>query len=165
MVANVEQLVEALRNELQQYGEMLALLEFQQRILCDRASDSVTASIAHLNAQSVAIEAARRNREVFQRQLACGLNCPEQESFQQLIPLFPKEYRPLLSALAQEITELLHRVRERAQQNHFHLRHSLELMQQFVSSFTSQTQAALLIEENGLPGTLEITPARYLALT
>jgi len=133
MVTTLEQFIDALRNELQQYGEMLALLETQQGALNHRGTDAVAASVSSLNVQSAAIESARRGRENFQRQVAWALGVPEEQTVRQLIPLAPAEYQPLLTALAQEVQELLKRVRECARQNHQHLRRSLEQMEQFIA--------------------------------
>ena len=133
MAATLEQFIDALRNELQQYGEMLALLEAQSGALNQRETDTVAASISLLNAQSATVESARRTREDIQRRVAWGLGVPEEPTVWELLPLVPEQYRPLLQALIQEIQELLKRVRECAAQNREHLRHSLELMEQFIA--------------------------------
>src|SRR5207247_519512 len=89
MTATLEQVIEALRNELQQYGEMLALLEAQQDIVSRREPHSVLKSISAVEAQNTAIETARRQREVSQRQLAWALGRVEGESFPQLLSSIP----------------------------------------------------------------------------
>lgn len=144
MTATLEQVIEALRNELQQYGEMLALLEAQQEAVAQRESGSVLTSIPAIEAQSSAIQEARCTRETHQRHLAWALGRPDSITFQELLPLLPDEYRPLVGALVQEINELLERVRQFAEQNHSQLRRSLELMDRFLVTFGVPGEAARL---------------------
>jgi cell division septum initiation protein DivIVA len=144
MTATLEQVIEALRNELQQYGEMLALLEAQQKAVARRESGFVLSSVPEIEAQSGAIQAARCTREAHQRQLAWVLGQPDSLTFEELLPLLQDEYRPLISALVQEINELLSRVRLFAEQNHSQLRRSLELMDRFLVTFSINGEAAQL---------------------
>ena len=145
MTTALQQVIDSLRNELQQYGEMLALLEAQRDVVTQREPQSVLTSITIVETQSGAIETARRDRENAQRQLAWSLGRPDDsDSFQQLLPALPEEYRPLVAALVHEINELLQRVRERARQNHSQLCRALELMERFISTISPQAQSALL---------------------
>ena len=162
MTASLEQLVDGLRSELQQYGEMLALLEAQQDVVLRCEPRSVLMSVSAVEAQSAAIHAARGHRESCQRQLAVALGWPENETFPQLLSSIPDEYRPLIQALVQEINELLRRVRERADQNHAQLRCSLELMERFISTLSLQAQPALLVGEKDSPGADQPSPPRAL---
>ena len=47
-----ENLIEALRAEMQQYGEMLALLEQQQQLIVQRAGAALLENLAAINAQT-----------------------------------------------------------------------------------------------------------------
>jgi hypothetical protein len=138
MIATLENLIGALRNELQQYGEMLALLDEQHEAVKLQGADDILQSIAAVNAQSAAIQAARESRQVWQRQLAEALHQDPDSAFLHLIPLLPEAYRPLVAALLQENNDLLARVRERAQQNHSLLRQSMEIMQSFVAALSPE---------------------------
>jgi len=138
MTVNLHILIEALRNELQQYGEMLALLDNQpQELAVQRAGEAVTESSAAIQAQSATIQAARQRRQGVQQELARTLQQPEDASLTGLIPLFPEQYRPLISALVQENNELLQRVGQRARQNQHLLQQSLELMQNFIATLST----------------------------
>jgi cell division septum initiation protein DivIVA len=143
MTATLEQIIEALRNELQQYGEMLALLEAQQRAVSQREAGAVLTSIPAIEAQANVIQDARRARETRQRQLAWALGQPDSIAFQELLPLLPDEYRPLVSALVEEINELLGQVRQFAERNRSQLRCSLELMDRFLAAFSAPGGAAI----------------------
>src|SRR5215467_9867284 len=56
-------LIEALREELKQYGEMLAMLEQQQQSVVHRQTNALLQNIAEVNAQSNIIAAVRHERE------------------------------------------------------------------------------------------------------
>jgi hypothetical protein len=146
MTKALQTVIDSLRDELQQYGEMLALLESQQDLITQREPRSVLTSIAAVETQGVAIESARRNRLTSQRQLAWALGMADKgHNFHDLLPLLPDEYRPLVAALVEEINGLLQRVRERAEQNHALLRRALELMERFIATLSPPAQSAQLV--------------------
>lgn len=127
-------LIEALREELKQYGEMLALLDHQQQLVMQRLVAELPDNVSCVNAQAGVIAAARQEREQRQRHIARLLEQPESSGFGILIPLLPSDYRPLLEALVRENNELLSRVQQKARQNHLLLSHCVELMQQLINS-------------------------------
>jgi hypothetical protein len=133
MNENIESLVQALREELQEYGEMLALLEHQQECVISRAVDDVMSTVSDIRNQGLAIETARKRREECRLHLALSLNQPADMPLFGLIPLAPHEYRPLLQALLQENNSLLTRIQQRARQNHLLLSRSIEMLQNFVN--------------------------------
>src|SRR5438552_744485 len=131
MTPLLQAFVEALRTELKQYGEMLALLENQQAVVARHGADAVASSVSAITVQAAAIETGRQHRQLLLHELSVALACPDSISCAGLIPHLPEEYRPLVQALGHENNELLERVRERAQQNQRLMRHSLDLMQRF----------------------------------
>jgi hypothetical protein len=135
MMEILESLINALRDELQQYGEMLALLDQQQESVMSRATDQVLAGSAAIQAQSRVIHLARERRESYRRQLAEAVDKPAGTPFAELLPALPENYRPLLGALV--------RVHQRARQNHLLLSRSLELMQRFLSSLLPALRPAV----------------------
>jgi len=139
MTVVLQKVIESLRSELEQYGEMLALLE-QQQEAAGSGADDVMHSIAAINAQGATIQSARQRRQQRQRDLAQKLGQAVDSSFAHLIPLLPPNYQPLLTALVQENNELLLRVRERAQQNQALLRRSLDFMQRFITTLNHDTK-------------------------
>src|SRR3984957_7649394 len=134
MIQHIQHLIAALREELQQYGEMLALLDRQHQFIMVRAAEEVFLSISPIQAQGSAIQSARALREKWGCSIAMILLQPDHAGFAVLIPLLPPDYRPLLTALVDENNELLLRVRQRARQNHLLLSRSLELMQGLLNS-------------------------------
>ena len=127
--------VESLREELKQYGELLALLDVQQAQVVQRLADELLVTVSAVNAQGAAIQVARSEREQRQRELARSLGLPDDTSIASLIAAMPETLRPLVNALVDENNHLLGRVKHRARQNHVLLSRSVELMQQFINSF------------------------------
>ncbi len=136
-------LIAALREELQQYGEMLVLLDRQQEQVKARSAGEIFQSISLIQAQAAAIQGARQQREKCRGAAALACRQPESASFTHLIPLLPPDYRPLLRALVDENNQLLGRVRQRARQNHVLLRRSVELMQELLRTLFPARQTSL----------------------
>ena len=60
MTESLQKLIEVLRDELQQYGELLALLEQQQDLVTRRAADGVLRTVAAINEQYTIIQTVRQ---------------------------------------------------------------------------------------------------------
>jgi hypothetical protein len=144
----VEHLVEALREELKQYGEMLALLDHQRKVVVPRHGPDLLQSISTLRDQANVIRIAREEREQRRRHLARSIHLDEAAAFEELVPRLPSVYQPLVQALLTENNELLRRVQQRARQNQLLLNHAVELMQQFMNALLplseSETSAQVL---------------------
>jgi flagellar biosynthesis/type III secretory pathway chaperone len=134
MTHTLERLIQLLREELQQYGEMLALLDQQQDCIITRAADDVLQTVAAIQVQSQVIEQARARRDQCRLELLQSMGLAEDMEFARLLPLLPASYRPLVDALVKENNELLTRVRHRARQNHLLLSRTVSLMQRFMST-------------------------------
>jgi flagellar biosynthesis/type III secretory pathway chaperone len=131
---SLNELIAALREELQTYGGILALLDQQQESVMNRQSDGVVTAAQQIQTQMKEVELARRRREVCRGSLARLLGRAGDATFAELLPLLPADYRPLVQALVDENNQLLVRVQQRSRQNHLLMRRSLELMQTFLSS-------------------------------
>ena len=136
-------LIDALRQELQQYGEMLARLDHQQESIMRRAADDVLLSANAIQVQGAVIQQARLAREDRQRELAAHFRQPLKSSLAQLAERLPAEYQPLVRALVDENNQLLLRVQQRARQNHLLLSRSLELMRNLLRTLLPTGQDAL----------------------
>ncbi len=134
MTDSLKNLIAALREELQSYGELLALLDRQQDLVMSRAAEELFQSIGAIQQQAALLEQMRAHRDDCRRQVAERLQLPAATAFGILIPLLPADYQPLVQALVQENNELLVRVQQRARQNHLLLSRSLELMQQLLNT-------------------------------
>ncbi len=160
MTDPLQRLIEALREELQQYGEMLALLDQQQAQVCARVADELLGTATRLQEQGTVMQGARRQREDCRAAVARALGLDADAPFMELIPRLPASFRPLLQALVDENNDLLRRVQQRARQNHFLLSRSVELMQGVIGSLLPQTRPLTYGHAGTLsPATL---PARAL---
>ncbi|MFM1770680.1 MAG: hypothetical protein RJA22_3209 [Verrucomicrobiota bacterium] len=126
-------LVERLREELQEYGEMLSLLDQQQESVLARAGEEVTRTALATGEQMARVQAARQRRLESQRAVAAALGRPAEAEFATLIPLLPPPYRVAVDALVRQNNGLLVRVQQRARQNHLLLGRAMQLMQQFLN--------------------------------
>jgi flagellar biosynthesis/type III secretory pathway chaperone len=147
-------LIDALREELKQYGEMLALLEQEQELVMERQTIGIAPCVAAINAQADTLRAVRHECEQRRRHLARSLQLCESVDFRELTARLPAEYRPLIQALVEENKELLVRVQQRARQNHLLLSRMVELMQRLITSILPGTGPATY----GQAGTL-LAPA------
>jgi flagellar biosynthesis/type III secretory pathway chaperone len=134
MMDTLNDLIHALREELEQYGEMLARLDEQQEYAMRRAADELLMSVSAVQQQGERVRKARQARAQAQACLAEAMSLPGEATFAQITLLLPENYRPLLQALVQENNELLVRVQQRARQNHVLLLRSLELMRNLMNS-------------------------------
>jgi flagellar biosynthesis/type III secretory pathway chaperone len=151
MIQSIKLLIDALRDELQNYGEMLVLLDRQQEYLIARDASEVFQSISLIKAQGAAILQSRSSREEGRRALALESSREPETSFAELIPLLPADYQPLLRALVDENNELLMRVRRRARQNHLMLRRSVELMQELLNTLLPSRQGSVYDDTGSRP--------------
>ena len=138
----LQNLIEALREELKEYGEMLALLDHQQEMVMHRQTQDLLQCVAAINAQSQTIATTRLEREQHQRNVARHLDLPENSGLSVIVPQLPSAYRTLVEALVRENNELLGRVQRRARQNHLLLSRAVELMQRFIGSLFPAGQPA-----------------------
>jgi len=130
----LQNLIEALREELKEYGEMLALLDQQQQMVTHRQTQDLLQCAGAINVQAEAIAAARHEREQRQREVARELKLADDASFTDVMPKLPMAFQPLVKALVQENNQLLSRIQQRARQNHLLLTRITELMQRFLGS-------------------------------
>ena len=146
-------LIEALREELKQYGEMLALLDQQQYLVMQRQTSELLSSVATINEQTGIIAIARREREQRQRHIARQMELPEESGFGAITPRLPADYQPLVQALVQENNELLVRVQQRARLNHLLLNHAVELMQHLINAIVPGASPQTYDDAGRVPAT------------
>ena len=149
----LESLISALREELEQHGEMLARLEKQRQHATGRTSDDMLRTTIEIERQSQAVQGARRRRLIAQMKVARHLKLPESARMADLLPLLPEDYRPLVAALVQENGESLQRIFECSRQNHLLLCRSVELMNRVVGDFKPGDAGVLRDEQkDAMPG-------------
>ena len=121
--------VDALRAEVQEYGELLQLFEEHQAAILHRQADALLALDGRVDAQLQLIQARRKERETLAAVIAAEANPPVESTLADLLPLFREALRPLVHALVTEVNQLVSRARRRAQQNRMLLARSTEVTQ------------------------------------
>ncbi len=132
MSRGLGELIDSLRNELTEYGELLALLQEQQSLIIARSSGGLLTNIELVNLQFEKISIVRQQREEHQRRYAVEIGFPATSSFTDISGRVAGEYRPLLAALVEEINGVLTSLHEWLRQNHRLLGRSLDLLQQLI---------------------------------
>lgn len=132
MTQDLLELIAALRDELKQYGGMLALLDQQERAVPGPGASRSYQATAALQEQAEAILEARRVRETRRRALARELRQDDTATVLQLMPLLPPQFRPLLQSLVEENDDLFQSVQRAARENIALLSRSAESMERFL---------------------------------
>jgi hypothetical protein len=143
MTQDLHGLIASLREELKQYGEMLALLDQQERVAGGTSPHASFHATAALQRQAELVLEARRLRENRRRSLARELRQDEDATIFQLMPLLPPQFRPLLQSLVEENHDLFQSVQRAARGNHDLLNRSAQSMARFMDLlFPADTVAA-----------------------
>jgi flagellar biosynthesis/type III secretory pathway chaperone len=132
MITDWQTLVDALREEVTEYGGLLNLFEKQQAAILRREADVVLSVNDSIELQVRIIEVRRKEREAVVRLHAAGLGKPLDISLKDLTNFFEEPVRPLLLALIDEVNSLVSRSRRRAQQNQILLARCIEVSQQIL---------------------------------
>lgn len=164
MIEFVEKLVSALREELQQYGEMLVRLDDQQELVMRRAPNALLETVPQVQSQSAILTQAREVRFASMKALCTMLRLPAETSFKDLLPNLPADYRPLLEALVQENNELLQRIHQRARQNHILLSRTVESMQHVINSLGIHRPTSVYDDNGTVFNAAPPRPALYEAV-
>ena len=128
MIDQIELLVERLRDELKQYGELMALLDRQQELVLQRDADGIQATAEQIDQQSIVLEDLKSIRQQVQEDLAQVLGMPSVTTIEELLPHMPEAYRPLIKALVEDNNFSIQRIGRVARQNHMLLSRSIEMV-------------------------------------
>ncbi len=160
----LEKLIQALREELQQYGEMLARLDQQQEHVTRRASEDLLQATAEIEIQSQTMKQARQFRTDCQAEVARSVGFASEATFAEIIPQLPGPYRPLVTALVQENNESLGRIHQRSRQNHILLCRSLELMSRLLGNLMPGTHSPVYTDKMNVSSGAFPAHAMYQAI-
>jgi flagellar biosynthesis/type III secretory pathway chaperone len=127
-----DNLIEALRDEVQEYGGLLSLFEDQQTAILERKPTTVLAIQNSIKGQLETINGCRKRREQIARELAISVGRNPEITVRQLIDYCEEVVRPLLHALIYEVNQLITKTRRRGQQNQMLLARSIEVSQQIL---------------------------------
>ena len=141
MNEELKSLITALREELTQYGEVLALMQEQQQFIINRSANELLLNLNVVNEQMEKVAACRNHREARRRALVATLGATEETTFRQMTEMLSPEVQPLLNALVEEINQLLQHIQKWLRQNHMLLKRSLDLMKQIMKGMFPSSSA------------------------
>jgi|SRR3981189_1626268 hypothetical protein len=121
-----DQLVDALRDELQEKGGLIRLLNLQTETLYRRDNDAGERVEEQIRSQLRLIAKCTQHRDAVLRQTASRFQLNEEVGTNEIIHSFPEYVHPLLEALISEVDRLSNRMEERLKQNQ-------ELKERFLS--------------------------------
>lgn len=149
MNEKLNRLIEALREELQQYGAMLSLFERQQEELVRRDTDQVLVTAAELQSQGATIRGAREHRVHRYVELSESLSVPPDGRLTVLLEALPPSRRGQVQALMDENNRLLKRIQQVARQNHLVLKHSLDHLTHFIHALMGAQHQTMVYDGGG----------------
>jgi flagellar biosynthesis/type III secretory pathway chaperone len=132
MTVNCDELIDALREEVQEYGGLLSLFNEQQTAILERKPDAVLAVQEAIAQQLDNILVCRKRREERVREIATAVGQGTDSALRGLIGSCEEAVRPLLHALIDEVNQLILKTRRRGQQNQMLLARSIEVTQQIL---------------------------------
>ncbi len=112
-----DQLVDALRDELQEKGGLIRLLNQQTETLYRRDTVENERLEEQIRAQLRLISRCTQGREFAVRQTASKFHLNDDVQSNEVIRSFPEYVHPLLEALVSEVDRLSNRMEERLRQN------------------------------------------------
>lgn len=151
MIDSLDNLIDSLREELTQYGELLALLETQQQEILARNAEQVHEGAAQIHFQTQKLEQLKDQRESSRKQLYADMSLEEGTSLKDSFTKLPPEYRPLLEALINDNRLSINRISKIARQNHLLLNRSLNTVQQLVDSLYDSGTPSIYGDDGRIP--------------
>jgi len=112
-----EELVNALREELQEKGGLLQFLNQQTEVLYLRLPDENRRLEDQIGTQILVASGCTRKREVILREIASRMDLADGNNPSEIVVRFPEYVQPLLEALFSEVERLSGRMEERLKQN------------------------------------------------
>jgi len=112
-----DQLVNALREELQEKGGLLQFLNQQTEVLYLRQPDENRRLEDEIRAQILVASGCTRKREVILGEMASRMDLADRNNPSEIVVRFPEYVQPLLEALFSEVERLSGRMEERLRQN------------------------------------------------
>ena len=139
-VSNWEELLDLLRDELQEYGGLIGLLNAQQQSILSRKPDSLLEINQSVQAQMEASQILQKRRQGYVSHLATRFGKSSQATLTELLPCLPDVTQPMFESIIEEINQLISNVRRKVSQNQRLLSRLLEVTDHLLSSTSPATQ-------------------------
>ena len=112
-----EDLLSLLRDELQEYGGLVGLLNAQQQSILNRQAESLLQLNQSVQTQMEASQILHKRRQGFVSTLASSYGVSRETSLSKLVPHFPDVTQPMFESLIEEINNLISQIRRKIEQN------------------------------------------------
>ena len=112
MNLKLNHLVKTLRDELNQYGEMLVLLDLYHKTAAELTETDFYVFSKEIQEQGLAIQRTRYERELARQELAAQMQLNSVVPVEKMIPQLPEEYQQLVNELTRENRQLMEQVVE-----------------------------------------------------
>ena len=112
-----EELLQLLRDELQEYGGLIGLLNAQQQSILNRRSESLMELNQSVLTQMEASQILMKKRQGFVLSLAESFGEPNSSSLSEIVSHFPDVTQPMFLSIIEEINSLISQVRRKVEQN------------------------------------------------
>jgi flagellar biosynthesis/type III secretory pathway chaperone len=122
-----DELADALRDELAEYGGLLGLLDEQREAISRRNLDLLTEVNLRVQEQAAAAIRCKNIRELAHNGMARAAGLPENATIRDLIARMPMNVRPMFESLAREGADVAEKAREKAKRNNTLLTHAGDL--------------------------------------
>ena len=128
-----EDLLGLLRDELQEYGGLVGLLNAQQQSILDRRPESLLEINQSVQTQMEASQMLHRRRQGFVSSLASSYGESDESTLSELLPHFPDVTQPMFQSIIEEINSLISKIRRKIEQNQRLLIRLTEVTDQILS--------------------------------
>ena len=133
-----EELLQLLRDELQEYGGLVGLLNDQQDRILSRDPDALMHVNQSVRDQMEANQLLLSKRQGFVSELATNYGKDREASLSDLLPFFPAVTRPMFESIVEEINALIGNVRRKLDQNRRLLSRLTEVTDDLLTSLNPQ---------------------------
>lgn len=133
-----EELANALRCELAEYGGMLQLLETQKLAIFSHDPDALVEANGELEQQAMVARSASDHRELLLSSRLRALGVSAGSTLKDVLPTIPDMLRPLFEALLDETRSLAERTAAASRRNRMLLARSSEFGEQVLRRFRPQ---------------------------
>ncbi len=157
-----QQLIDALRTEVREYGGLLHLFECQYRCIMRNAPDEFLAFNGVVNDQIEKVGEVRVIRERLVRNYAIAEGLPEEATLSSMLESGPAALRPLVRALIEEINSLLARTQKRIRQNRILVGHMVEASREIVRAIDPEAITETYSNDGTVKTEFNVAAGHYL---
>jgi flagellar biosynthesis/type III secretory pathway chaperone len=145
-----EVLIDALRQEFQEYGGVLSLMDDQQQAILHRRIEELEVKNQLIFEQIELAGRYRQDREAIVSELEYSLNLDGGQLLSSLVHQMPQSLRPLMEALIQGANDLIAKIQKRARQNRLLLARSSEVTEKMLNSLQPMSFTKTYTHQGGL---------------